>query len=94
MSNGWTPERRARQAALIRTWKPWCQSTGPRSAEGKARAAQNGFKGARWRVLQALTKEMNALMREQRKTACSVQTGCRMDLFATQVSTTDAALEP
>jgi len=23
MANGWTPERRARQAELIRTWCPW-----------------------------------------------------------------------
>jgi hypothetical protein len=25
MSNGWTPERRPRQAALILDWKPWEQ---------------------------------------------------------------------
>jgi hypothetical protein len=30
MSNGWTPERRMRQAALIANWKPWSHSTGPR----------------------------------------------------------------
>src|ERR1700761_2169098 len=29
MSNGWTPERRMRQAALIANWKPWSHSTGP-----------------------------------------------------------------
>ena len=29
MGNGWTPERQARQAVLIRTWRPWEQSTGP-----------------------------------------------------------------
>jgi hypothetical protein len=32
----WTKERRARQAELIRTWKPWTRSTGPRTAAGKA----------------------------------------------------------
>ena len=31
MGNGWTPERRERQAALIRSWKPWEHSTGPRT---------------------------------------------------------------
>ena len=45
MANGWTPERRARQAEMIRTWKPWETSTGPRTDEGKARTAHNGFKG-------------------------------------------------
>ena len=41
MANGWTPERRARQAAMIRTWKPWERSTGPRTIDGKARVARN-----------------------------------------------------
>ena len=67
MGNGWTPERRARQAALIRAWKPWAQSTGPRTVEGKARTARNGFKGGRWRELHELTKSLNALLREQRE---------------------------
>ena len=38
---GWTPERRARQAALIRRWQPWLRSTGPKTAAGKARVARN-----------------------------------------------------
>jgi hypothetical protein len=38
---GWTPERRARQAALIRRWKPWRHSTGPKTELGKARCAMN-----------------------------------------------------
>lgn len=42
MANGWTPERRAKQAALIRTWAPWDKSTGPKTKEGKAAVAQNG----------------------------------------------------
>ena len=43
MANGWTEERRARQAELIRTWKPWKQSTGPRSEAGKMRSSQNAY---------------------------------------------------
>ena len=39
MSNGWTPERKASQAELIRTWIPWEQSTGPRSEAGEAAVA-------------------------------------------------------
>ncbi len=45
MANGWTPERRARQAELIRSWRPWERSTGPRTAEGKARASRNRYRG-------------------------------------------------
>src|SRR3569832_1517372 len=43
MANGWTAERRARQAAMIRKWKPWEQSTGPRTEAGKGRSSQNAF---------------------------------------------------
>lgn len=38
---GWTPERRQRQAELIRTWKPWTRSTGPRTVAGLAKATRN-----------------------------------------------------
>ncbi len=44
MRGGWTPERRAKQAALIRDWRPWDKSTGPRTHAGKAISAQNSFK--------------------------------------------------
>ncbi|MCF8496265.1 MAG: hypothetical protein K9G62_06330 [Alphaproteobacteria bacterium] len=42
--SGWSPERRARQAALIRSWQPWTHSTGPKTPQGKARASQNALK--------------------------------------------------
>ena len=41
---GWTPERRAKQAELIRSSKPWLKSTGPRTEEGKTRSAANALK--------------------------------------------------
>ena len=41
---GWTPERRAQQAARIREWQPWRRSTGPRTEAGKAQSAMNGLK--------------------------------------------------
>jgi DNA invertase Pin-like site-specific DNA recombinase len=44
--NGWTPQRRKRQSELIRQFRPWERSTGPRTSEGKARAAKNGYRGA------------------------------------------------
>lgn len=59
LSNGWTPERRAHQAALIRTWKPWEQATGPKTAEGKAKVARNPWRGGhrqQWRKLAKLVK--------------------------------------
>ena len=43
MANGWTPERRARQALAIRTWKPWERSTGPVTDAGKASSSQNAL---------------------------------------------------
>ena len=66
MSNGWTAERRARQAALIKTWQPWKKATGPVTDEGKARVSRNGFKGGNWRKLRDAIKEMNALLRKQK----------------------------
>ena len=36
-AKGWPPERRARQAERIRLWRPWCESTGPKTDIGKAR---------------------------------------------------------
>lgn len=61
MANGWTPERRARQAELIRQWQPWKQSTGPKSPEGKAAAARNSSKGE----VRSLLRELARGLREQ-----------------------------
>jgi hypothetical protein len=48
MANGWTPERRARQAEMIKRWAPWSKSTGPRSEAGKAVASMNALKHGTW----------------------------------------------
>ena len=61
MNNGWTPERRARQATMIQRWKPWQLSTGPTSDEGKAVVARNADQGA----LRALLRSMARELREQ-----------------------------
>ena len=42
--NGWTPERRKRQAEMIRNWKPWEHSTGPKTPEGKEACKLNAEK--------------------------------------------------
>ena len=63
---GLTLERRVKQAALIRNWKPWAQSTGPRTAEGKAVASRNAFKGGHRAKLRELARELDAVLCEQR----------------------------
>jgi len=67
MANGWTPERRRRQAELIRRWRPWTKATGPKTDEGKAVAAGNamkhGLRSAEWLEEQ---KRINALLRDCR----------------------------
>ncbi len=40
-SLAWTPERRKAAAEQARRVRPWEHSTGPRTAEGKARSARN-----------------------------------------------------
>ena len=60
MNNGWTPERRARQAALIHQWEPWEHSTGPRTAAGKRASAQRGNKGG----VREMMREMARFQRE------------------------------
>lgn len=66
-SNGWTPERRAQQAARIRQQKPWLQSTAPTSPEGKAKAARNAYKGGAWRAMQEIRRRFNAGLEEQQR---------------------------
>ena len=63
MVNGWTQERRRRQSELIQTWQPWANSTGPRTAEGKAKSSQNAFKsGSR-----PLFRMIDRLLRKQQQ---------------------------
>ena len=60
MVNGWTLERRQRQAELIRTWKPWQQSTGPKSPDGRERVSRNAWTGGHRQMLRELSKLVNA----------------------------------
>lgn len=71
--NGWTPERRKAQSQAIQRWKPWQQSTGAKTPEGKAKVAKNAFKGGFWADLKALKKQTNALLREQRDILGSIK---------------------
>lgn len=61
--NGWTTERRQRQAQQIKQWQPWKHSTGARTAEGKAKVSRNAFKGG-YRVM---LQDAARYLREQKK---------------------------
>jgi len=56
--NGWTPQRRRRQSELIRQWRPWEKSTGPRTPAGKVRAANNAHQGGTRPMLRALSRTL------------------------------------
>ena len=60
-------ERRQRQAELIRNWRPWAKSTGPRSLEGKERVSRNAWKGGHRAELRELRKAANAMLKEHRE---------------------------
>ena len=63
---GWTPERRKRQGELIKRWKPWAKSTGPKSPEGKAAVSRNAYDGGELAKLRKTIKELNQAMRAQK----------------------------
>ena len=69
MATTWTPERRARQAELIRQWMPWAKSTGPRSLEGKELVSRNAWKGGHRAELRELSKMVNDEIRLSRELA-------------------------
>lgn len=72
MSNGWTPARRKRQAELIKNWKPWAHSTGPRTAEGKAKTARNANKGGTRAMLRELSRTLRLAMTNQEESRLDI----------------------
>jgi hypothetical protein len=50
---------------VIRQWRPWEQSTGPRTIEGKARISRNAWKGGQRAKMRALLRELGEVLREQ-----------------------------
>lgn len=68
MKNGWSAERRARQAELIKTWKPWEKSTGPKTAVGKASSSNNASRpdsfNSQMRLLRRLLKALKRQAKE------------------------------
>ena len=72
-ASDWTAERRAKQSDAIRRWRPWEQSTGPRSAEGKTSASRNADKGGQRKALREEVRELRAMMAEQGEALNAVQ---------------------
>lgn len=68
MSCRWTAEARARQAELIKTWRPWERSTGPRTSDGKAKVALNAWKGGKRPALEELSKLLSEALRHHAET--------------------------
>ena len=62
--DGWTPERRRWQSAMMQIWRPWEHSTGPRTAAGKAKVSRNGLKHG---MRGAWGKELSAALRIMRE---------------------------
>ena len=61
MATTWTPERRQRQREMIQTWKPWAQSTGPKTREGKAVVSRNAYRAG----ITGQLRELRQAMRQQ-----------------------------
>jgi len=54
---------------LIRNWRPWEQSVGPKTAAGKAKSAENAYKhGLRSMEWREEEKRMNAVIRRAKDT--------------------------
>lgn len=59
---GLTPEGRLKLQEAARFHQPWVDSTGPRSAEGKAKSAMNGRKTKRgYTGVRAMRREISAV---------------------------------
>ena len=58
MSYERTPEHRQLRAQLIRRWRPWERSTGPRTTTGKAKVARNAWKGGVRPMLRNLARAL------------------------------------
>ena len=58
----WTDEQRARQAELIRVWKPWAASTGPKTPKGKAASSKNAVNYSCRELLREMTKTNRAIV--------------------------------
>ncbi len=68
IQEAYVPERRQCQREAIQRWKPWEQSTGPRTKEGKATSSKNSLvHGLYDEQTRADLKAIHTLLREHRQ---------------------------
>lgn len=76
----WTDAARAKQAELVRQWRPWEKSSGPTTVQGKTRSSRNADKGGdagrALRLAQAIDELSAAVAKVERlnkrhRAACS-----------------------
>ena len=60
-----TPEHRRLRSELIRRWRPWEKSTGPRTPEGKASSSRNRWRGGKREQFRTLMRELRSALDEQ-----------------------------
>jgi hypothetical protein len=89
----WTDAARAKQAELVRRWRPWDVSTGPKTALGKTRSSRNADKGGdagrALRLAQAIEELFAAAakverLKKRRRTASSTTCGAAVAPPTTQ----------
>lgn len=85
-ARNWTPEQRQRQRDAIQRWKPWTRATGPRSTEGKARAARNAWNGGARALLRELARALRCQISGLRETVASPLVNKRMPTRVTRPS--------
>ncbi len=74
MPRTWTEEQKKRQSEAIRRWKPWKDSTGPRTKRGKNRCKMNATKhGFRSRGFRELCEALRAQARFLRELRASLR---------------------
>ena len=50
---------------MIHNWQPWRQATGPKTPNGKAKVARNGYKGAKRPALRSAIRALKYAMAAQ-----------------------------
>jgi hypothetical protein len=64
----WTNEEREKQADLIRGWKPWERSTGPKTSQGKVASSKNALTHGAYSIqAKEEARQISDLLREFKK---------------------------
>lgn len=80
----WTPEQKRQQAEAIKNWKPWEQSTGAKTTQGKAIVSRNAYRGGSWRMIHLYRWTQRAMARPERLTLEKVYEAKQLAFTLTQ----------